>query len=368
MLMVVPAVFLITLGLAQLISSLWRLRAASLTGSKRRAGYILGAALVVWGGFLLPPAMAPGGLAWTFLTAPLSISVLLLAGGWIDPPAPPALFFAPAHLEHGGCTRLNLPDGNSALPALLLKPRPDQDKAVAICLLHGAGDSKTGFKWRLVRALLAEGITVLTVDLPGHGENKENPLRYPDFLSVIPSALAFLRSAPGIKRVGLVGISLGGAMAISWLGQSGQLVDALAIIAAPLHLGDLRRLRPREAWQAMLSPTFLSLFSEMSLPQLWQSWQAGGYVSRHHAGDLIKWLEPGRNIRRINAKIPIALVYSDRDFIAPLNFGITLQQSAPQAELLMVHRDSHVTLTLNPHTNQRLAVWLNQQLSAQQTS
>lgn len=365
MLIAAPAIFLITLGLAQLISGLWGLRAASLTGSKRWAGYVLGGLLVLWGGFLLPPGPAAG---WPILTLPaafLAVFLLFGAGSRIDSPTHPDRFFDPVHPEHGGCTRLNLPDGHHILPALLLKPRPDQDKSVAVCLLHGAGDSKTGFKWRLVRALLAEGVTVLTVDLPGHGENKNNPLCYPDFLSAIPSALAFLRNTPGIKRVGLAGISLGGAMAISWLGQSGQWVDALVVIAAPIYLGDLRRLRPKEAWQAILSPTFLSLFREMSLPQLWQSWQEGGYVSRHHAGDLIKWLDPGQNIRRINAKIPIALVYSDRDFIAPLNFGITLQQTAPQTELLVAHRDSHITLTLNPHTNKRLAGWLSRKLRAE---
>lgn len=362
MLITAPAVFLITLGLAQLSASGLGLRAASLTGSKRWAGYVIGGLLVGWGWLILPPGLDVGALAFTIPAVPVAIFLLLLTGCVINPPVHPDSFFAPTGPEHGGCTRLNLPDGDHPLPALLLKPRPGQEKPAGVCLLHGAGDSKTGFKWRLVRALLAEGITVLTVDLPGHGENKHNPLRYPDFLSTIPTALAFLKAVPGIKRVGLVGISLGGAMAISWLGQSGQSVEALAIIAAPLRLGNLRRLRPREAWYAFLSPAFLSLFREMNLLQLWRSWQEGGYVSRHHAGELIEWLDPARHISQINAKIPIALVYSDRDFIAPLRFGVTLQQIAPQAELLVAHRDSHVTLTLNPRTNKQIAAWLGQKL------
>ncbi len=264
------------------------------------------------------------------------------------------------------------------MPGLLLTPSSDSfvihHAPLAVCLVHGAGDTKTSFKWRLVQALLAEGLSVLTIDLPGHGDYRQRPLAYPDCLSAIPAAIGFLRRQPGVERVGLVGISLGSAIAIRSLAEISRsnaapalkqltqeaTIDALVALETPLQLKYSQALFYREMWNAYRAPV-LSLLGETTARQLRQSWFTGGYVSRHkNTGEVIELLNPLESIAHL--RLPILLVHGGRDTVAPVAAGQELQQAAPQAALWEVRQASHVTLTLMAEVNQQVARWLEEKL------
>ncbi|MCL4302831.1 MAG: alpha/beta fold hydrolase [Anaerolineae bacterium] len=369
------AVFLITLGLGQLISTCQGWRAASLVGPRRLAGYGLSLLLLVAGALLLPNSW--GGVGWALPAALLALLLLLLAGSYIDPPPHPDCLFEGDHPAHGSCRHVQIPDGDYLMPGYLLTP-PDPlhlPPEGGVLVIHGAGDTKTSYKWRLVQALLAEGLTVLTIDLPGHGDYRQRPLAYPDCLSAIPAAVRFLRAQPGIERVGLVGISLGSVLAIASLVQTiedpkglkkplgsgnGQ-IDALAALETPVALKYSRGLRYGEMWHAYRAPV-LSLWREVSVRQLRQSWFTGGYVSRHkNTAEIIELLNPLENIAKLG-QMPILLVHGGRDSIAPAAAGRTLQQAAPQATLMEVKGASHVTLTLMVEANRKVARWVTERL------
>ncbi len=407
----VVAVFLITLGLGQLISTSQDWRAASLVGPSRLGGYSLGLTLLLVGALILPDSWTV--LGWTLLAGPLALGLLLWAGSTLNPPLHPDHFFTPEHPGHGSCLAVQIPDGEDVMPGLLLKPPPPSSplkgesrglsqilgkwdrlsslseqpgKAVpqiwdapgsrgGVLLVHGAGDTKISFKWRLAQALLAEGLLVLTIDLPGHGDYRRRPLAYPDCLSAIPAALQFLRSQPGVERVGLIGISLGSAMAIRSLaeksdlpgfsnlaGLTGAQVDALVALETPIEVKYSRMLRYREMWNAYHAPV-LSLWREMTVKQMRQSWHTGGYVSRHkNTAEVISLLNPLPAIAQLR-ETPILLVHGERDIIAPPAMGLALRQAAPQATLLTIKKASHVTLTLMPEVNRQVAAWLREKLS-----
>jgi pimeloyl-ACP methyl ester carboxylesterase len=227
---------------------------------------------------------------------------------------------------------------------------------LAVCVVHGAGDTKTSYKWRLVQALLAEGLTVLTIDLPGHGDYRRRPLVVPDCLSAIPAAICFLRRQPGVKRVGLVGISLGSAMAIRSLAEIS--IDALAALETPIRLKYNRTLFYQEFWNACRAPV-LSLLRETTIKQLRQSWYTGGYISQHkNTGEVIELLNPLEGIAHL--RMPILLVHGGRDTVAPIAAGQALQQAAPSATLWQVKAASHVTLTLMTQVNRQVARWLKE--------
>ncbi|GIK40513.1 MAG: hypothetical protein BroJett011_43460 [Chloroflexota bacterium] len=369
------AVFLITLGLGQLISTWQGWRGASLVGPRRLAGYGLSWLLLVAGALLLPNSWWV--LGWALPTALLALLLLLLAGSYIDPPPHPDCLFEADHPAHGSCRRVQIPDGDYLMPGYLLTPPapPHPPLPGGVLVIHGAGDTKSSFKWRLVQALLAEGLVVLTIDLPGHGDYRQRPLAYPDCLSAIPSALRFLRAQPGIERVGLVGISLGSALTIASLAQTiedpkgffkplgsgnGQ-IDALAALETPITLKYSRGLRYGEMWHAYRAPV-LSLWREVSVRQLRQSWFTGGYVSRHkNTAEVIELLNPLENIAHLG-QVPILLMHGGRDNIAPAAAGRALQQAAPQATLIEVKGASHVTLTLMMEANRQVAQWVRERL------
>jgi pimeloyl-ACP methyl ester carboxylesterase len=362
----VLSVFLITLGLGQLISTHWRLHGASLVGPNRLAGYGLGMLLLLAGALLLPTTWTV--LWWTLPAGPLAVVLLLWGGSFIMPPPHPNQLFEPNHPAHAGCHRVQIPDGDDLIPGLLLFP-PRRD-GPAVCIVPGAGDSKTFFKWRLVQAMLAEGLTVLTIDLPGHGDYRHRLLTYPDCLSTVPAAIEFLREQPGVTQVGLAGISLGGAIAIQSLVDNPAVkseVKALVVLETPICLNYNRALFYRELWHTLYGAPVMSLLTEASVKQIWQSWHSGGYRSRHTTGELIALLNPLQNIRYLK-DIPLLLVYSRRDRIAPLEMAQAMRQAAPQAAFIESKKASHVMLTLMPEVNRQVARWLKRAVGENTTT
>jgi pimeloyl-ACP methyl ester carboxylesterase len=355
------SVFLIVLGLGQIISTAWQLRGISLVGDSRLAGYGLGVFLFLGGALVLPYSWV--GVGWVCLTGPMALGVLLLGGSYLFPPPDPNQIFSPNHPAHAGCRPVKIPDGDQLVPGLLLSPKSPVQNHRAVCVVPGAGAHKTFFTWRLVQALLDEGLMVLIIDMPGHGDYRHRMLVYPDVLSTIPAALKFLRQQPGITRVGLMGISLGGALTIGGLVKKpASLPDALVLAETPTHLRYTRGLYYREMWHTLYGSPVMPLLREVSVKQIWQSWHSGGYHSRHTTGELFARLNPLTNIRKIR-QLPLLLVYSRRDCIAPPEMARALGQAAPHAKLVQEKKASHVMLTLIPAINRQIARWLRQQLN-----
>lgn len=311
------------------------------------------------GAMLLPAS--PFILLWTPVCGVLVVIGQLLAASWMAPPPHPGRLFSAEHPAHGGCRPVQIPDGDYLMPGFLLTPATGPG-AEAVCIVPGAGDNKTFFKWRLVKALLAEGLTVLSIDPHGHGDYRNRPLAYPDCLSAVTSAVAFLREQPGIERVGLVGVSLGGAIVINALaGQHAPPVEAVVIAETPVRLSINRRLVYGEAWHTVYGSPVLSLLKESTLKQIRSSWLSGGYVSRHTTPELFNLLNPLENIKAIRYA-PLLLVYSRRDAIAPPAHARAMRRAAPQAAFIESKKASHVMLTLIPEINMQMARWLKTRL------
>jgi pimeloyl-ACP methyl ester carboxylesterase len=76
---------------------------------------------------------------------------------------------------------------------------------------------------------------------------------------------------------------------------------------------------------------------------------------------LIALLKPLESIRRVK-ELPILMVYSRRDPIAPPEAARAMQQAAPQATFIESKKASHVILTLIPEINRQVALWLRERL------
>ncbi|NJK82333.1 MAG: alpha/beta fold hydrolase [Chloroflexaceae bacterium] len=97
-----------------------------------------------------------------------------------------------------------------------------------LLLLHGLGDSAQA--WERVMPMLAREHTVYALDLPGFGNSDKPNVNYsPDFFMAFVAA--FL-DALGIERVGVVGNSLGGLIAIRLALAAPSRVSALALISS----------------------------------------------------------------------------------------------------------------------------------------
>jgi pimeloyl-ACP methyl ester carboxylesterase len=346
--------FLVALGLLQLWAAYRKLSGLSLTGRRHRTGCLLGVALLAAGVWLLPTT------AWVLATtAPaslLALAVLVAIGSLNGRHLDTARFLHPGDWPEGRCRAVRIPNAEQVIPGLfIIPPHP---KGAAVCLIHGSGDNKTAFKWRLIGALLDRGLTVLTIDLAGHGENHA-PQRWPDCTTEIPAALGWLRQQPGVERIGLLGISMGALLSLH--AAVAARPDVLAACEAPVTFQYSRSMVRHELWNLLRSP-ILDLMQDVTAWQIWHIWHGPRGRRDIALPDLIERLDVAHQMGQLSC--PVHLVYGQRDGIAPPDHGRRLlQQAAGPVQLTIVPRASHLALTLMPAVTGLLADWFAQHLA-----
>jgi len=117
-------------------------------------------------------------------------------------------------------------------------------------------------------------------------------------------------------------------------------------------------------WRTLTGPVLSSLLREASVKQAWQIWHSGGRRSQHTLDELFALFDPLKHIARLS-DLPLLLVYSRADTVAPPEMAAALRQAAPQADFIEEKKASHVLLTLTPKINRQIATWLWQQLAHQ---
>lgn len=104
---------------------------------------------------------------------------------------------------------------------------PGTAGAGAIVLLHGVGDNRTSMLGRAV-FLHRAGYTLLLPDFQAHGESDGRSITFGALESLdAAAAVDFLRASTGGERIGLIGVSMGGAAAL--LGPGPVRADAFVL-------------------------------------------------------------------------------------------------------------------------------------------
>ncbi|MFN2133393.1 MAG: alpha/beta hydrolase [Anaerolineae bacterium] len=347
------------IGVMQLQVTRCGLRGLSLARGNRVAGHLLGAALL--GGGLVAAVAPPLWLVATCALPAVVTAMALLAvlSSWINPDLAPPDARMPGSADPWTCERVWFSDNGLRTPALYL--RPSQPSGAAVCWVHGTGDDKAQYKWPLVRALTRRGIGVLTFDLPGHGEHPRS-FSLPGALTVVRSALTYLAGRLDVDegRVGLMGISLGGALAIRALaeaGAAGPRPAAICLLQTPcaLWLGPV--LYAREAFGVAALPA-LAFFADTSVANLWRAY-------RHHPrprfGQPIEWVFDDLAASRYIAclpQVPLLLIYGRRDPIAPPWHGRRLfSRTRGPKEWRLVRGTSHLSLIFATQTRETVGEW-----------
>ncbi len=136
--------------------------------------------------------------------------------------------------------------------------------AGAVVLLHGIGESRLTMVDR-ARFLCAAGYSVLLIDFRAHGESPGDETTYGALESRdARAAVEFVRSALPSERVGVIGISMGGAAAL--LGETPLPVQALVLESVYPTIRDAVRDRLR-AWLGPIGPPFTGLVLHSIFPR-----------------------------------------------------------------------------------------------------
>jgi len=169
-----------------------------------------------------------------------ALAVATLVAAIVSPSASrPALASLPGGLT---ASPVELRSGPSTLRGELV---PGRRGAGAVLLLHGVGASRHDMLAR-ARFLAGAGYSVLLIDFRGHGQSSAARSTWGALESHdVRAAVAFLRAAAPHERIGVIGISMGGAAAL--LGAAPLPVEALVLESVYPTVGDAVRGRLR-AW------------------------------------------------------------------------------------------------------------------------
>jgi carboxylesterase len=113
----------------------------------------------------------------------------------------------------------------------------DGASGIAYLILHGWSASAESMRF-LAAGIAAEGHAVLVPTLPGHGSSSESMLA----VGPVDWNLAARNAARSLRerysQIVVIGVSMGGALAIQLAGSSPELVDGIATVNAPVLLSN----------------------------------------------------------------------------------------------------------------------------------
>lgn len=355
------ASLLMALGVLLILISHFDLRGLSPFGRWRVAGYLSG--LLSLG---LVALYVPLSWKWLLIFAVpallAAIGIIIVLSSLVNRSLDPLVPFRPGEGHPWRVEDVSFLIGGGEREARGLLLIPDGGCGAAVCVVHGLGNDRTCYKWRLFQSLLEGGFIVLSFDLMGHGESRGYPLRFPDIFDDVPSAVSYLARREEVdgEHIGVLGISLGGALALRAAAEDGR-IRAVATLAAPYQLEIEGEMILKEAF-TLFSRTIFGLFREASLYNLLRPWFEASARLEMESGELIGGIGVLESAPRI-APRPLLILNGSHDNIVPLAQAVRIYESARQPKcLLPLEGISHLTMLFSRDTLERAVRWLEENL------
>jgi pimeloyl-ACP methyl ester carboxylesterase len=229
--------------------------------------------------------------------------------------------------------------------------RPREEESVSVTFLHGLGSC--GEDWSLQLPIVAVDYAVLTVDLPGHGRSSKQST-WPR-ISCFAEDIADLIRTLGLGPTHVVGLSLGGTVAMQLALDNPEVVNSLTLVNtfAKLHSGSSGFFRKlvRIAYVALGQMDQVGqwvaagLFPEPDQEILRQA--AAERIASNPRGAYLRaiWAATRFDIRdrlhEINA--PTLVVAGELDQTVSMEAKVELAGNIPGAHLVVIPDSGHAT-------------------------
>ena len=234
-----------------------------------------------------------------------------------------------------------------------------------LVLLHGVGHRRQA--WNAVLDLLTPHRTVITVDLPGHGESP--PLRLdgrPPVLAIAEEIFAFFDEM-GLDRPHVAGNSLGGALALI-AGAQGRAATVTGLSPAGFWARDWEFGYAKAVFEAgqLFGSAARPLIPAMARRTLGRAAIVGGFVARpsrmpagQAAADALAFLRARDTVRVILAEsvsftesvpggVPVTIAWGTKDRILYPRQARVAMRHLPYAGFVPLPGCGHVPMTDNP--------------------
>lgn len=250
--------------------------------------------------------------------------------------------------------------------------RPAAGTGATVVYAHGGGTADILISAPLFEGLLARGIGVVAFDMDGFGENAA-PLVVENSLAVLPAVLETVQALEGVDRdrIGLYGLSLGGAYALRAAVEAPWL-KAMVLFGTPLGLALTEWDRFRE---------FAGTFHPASTPVLLDA--PVGHVARtffrpvRFAGGaftlfdvefarridaIVRTLDPVGTAAAV-PPMPVLLQQGEWDAVVPpAHVARLAERLAGPVEVMRFADRNHTTLLYDREAAEAAARWLAERL------
>jgi pimeloyl-ACP methyl ester carboxylesterase len=231
----------------------------------------------------------------------------------------------------------------------------DTGKGTAVVLLHGFLENKT--MWNALVPVLAEKYRVITIDLLGHGHTDPHGYLHTmeDNADMVHTVLSELR----LRKVILVGHSMGGYVALAFAELYPEMVKAIALLNSTAKADSEERKKNRDRaikavkqnYANFVRMSVVNLFSESNRERLKEEIEhVREQALRTPLQGVIASLE-GMKIREDREKImhaaefPFLLVLGEKDEV--LNIGDTSKLADHASTKLVTFPDGHMSTVEN---------------------
>ena len=247
----------------------------------------------------------------------------------------------------------------------------------ALVLTNGLTTTTTF--WKYLRPTWLKRHTVVTWDMPGHGNSSAAASATSASIEAQPSFIAQVMRAVGIERATHIGWSTGSQVVLELYRQRPQLCDALVMVLGgagnaldptrlPLSgtlIDRLTRALPPALFAASTRYLSAAFQHPRALPVARWFDLIGPHVSPRDAAEItahIASVEPATLQRLLhscqahsahavlaNLRVPLLIIAGDKDPFAPSErVGVLLQRDAPGSELLRLANGTHTAMLEEP--------------------
>jgi pimeloyl-ACP methyl ester carboxylesterase len=245
-------------------------------------------------------------------------------------------------------------------------------KGPELVLLHGVGHRRQA--WNAVVDLLTPHRTVITVDLPGHGESPPLQADGIDPVKAMGQELVGLLGELGLSRPHIAGNSLGGALAlgaaargnarsVTGLSPAGfwaapwEYPYAKAVFRTMQSSRPLKPYLPKLAQSAfgrgILNAAIIAKPSQMTAEQA-----IGDAQAFFRAKDAVDQILAGKisftEAAAIPADVPVTIAWGEKDRLLPLRQARLAKRHLPNARFVMLSGCGHVPMTDDPKSVARI--------------
>lgn len=248
---------------------------------------------------------------------------------------------------------------------LISKVHAKNTKKETLLLIHGMGSASTA--WKPILRQLCENFTVVTVDLPGHGDTPMDKAQPMDPQSLAQSVFDVMEDL-GIENFHVVGNSLGGWIALEMASmRPHQVLSVIALAPAGLWLAPFNARYPGTALARILSSS-VWVVSPVLLRFEWARKIGFGNVSPRwkefsyetcldatnamasSAGYYPAWdaLLKKRFESTISSSVPVTIIFGDSDKTLPATTSQERSLAPSHAQWLVLKECGHAPMWDHP--------------------